>query len=65
MWTILGKLLVGAIGLGALFLLLAWLVEWAFVESGDASAVGGKPSWWAGLVYTAVVIGAVVALVKG
>ena len=65
MWTILGKLLVAAVGGLALLGLLSWLVEWGFAAAGDASAVGGKPSWWAGLAYLAVLAGAVVALVKG
>ena len=65
MWTILGKLLVGAIGLGALVALGGWLTEWLFCAAGDASAVGGKPSLWVGPALLAVVIGAIVALWKG
>jgi hypothetical protein len=65
MLIILGKAFLVLIGLGALLALLAWLVEWGFAAAGDASAIGGKPSWWAGPVYLAVLAAAIVALVKG
>ena len=64
-WTILGKLAIGALGLTALGLLIIWLVREGFVAAKDGSAVGGPPAWWAGPLYFLVLVGAVVALVKG
>ena len=65
MWTVLGKLLVGAVGFTALVALIGWIVEEGFTAAGDASAIGGPPQWWHGLGYFAMVVGAIVLLVKG
>ena len=65
MWTILGKLAVGVLGLTALGSLLCWIVAEGFAAAGDASAIGGKPSPWVGLGLAAIVVACIVALVKG